>query len=92
MKAVKLTETIAVTGQISPAQVPEIAAAGFKVLVNNRPDGEESGQPDSALIEADGHKYIVVALAENADGGQWLSRLIKPIHAFKLQASEVITM
>ena len=37
---------------------------------------------DSALVEADGHKYIVVALAENPDGGQWLSSLIKPIHAF----------
>jgi len=37
---------------------------------------------DSALIEADGRKYIIVALAENPDGGQWLSRLIKPVHAF----------
>lgn len=37
---------------------------------------------DSALIEADGRKYIIVALAENSDGGQWLSRLIKPVHAF----------
>jgi beta-lactamase class A len=35
---------------------------------------------DSALVEADGHKYIIVALAENSDGGKWLSRLIKPIH------------
>lgn len=37
---------------------------------------------DSALIEEDGHKYIVVALAENPEGGKWLSRLIKPIHDF----------
>ena len=37
---------------------------------------------DSALIEADGRKYIIVALAESTSGGQWLSRLIKPIHAF----------
>ena len=37
---------------------------------------------DSALIEAEGHKYIVVALAENKSGGLWLSRLIKPIHEF----------
>ncbi|MEN8106775.1 MAG: serine hydrolase [Pseudomonadota bacterium] len=37
---------------------------------------------DSALIEAEGHKYIVVALAENQSGGAWLSRLIKPIHEF----------
>jgi uncharacterized protein (TIGR01244 family) len=52
MNAVKLTETIAVAGQISPAHVDQIAAAGFKVLVNNRPDGEEAGQPSSAQIEA----------------------------------------
>jgi len=37
---------------------------------------------DSALVEANGHKYIVVALAENKSGGLWLSRMIKPIHQF----------
>jgi beta-lactamase class A len=37
---------------------------------------------DSALVEAEGHKYILVALAENSNGGEWLSRLIKPIHEF----------
>ena len=52
MNAVKLTETIAVAGQISPEQVAEIAAAGYQVLVNNRPDGEEPGQPASAQFEA----------------------------------------
>jgi beta-lactamase class A len=41
---------------------------------------------DSALVEADGHKYIVVALAENPDGGQWLASLIKPIHAHMVPA------
>jgi beta-lactamase class A len=35
---------------------------------------------DSALIEAKGIKYIVVGLAENVNGGEWLSRMIKPIH------------
>jgi uncharacterized protein (TIGR01244 family) len=52
MKTLKITDTIAVSGQISPAQVAELAEAGFKVLVNNRPDGEEAGQPGSAEIEA----------------------------------------
>jgi uncharacterized protein (TIGR01244 family) len=52
MNAVKLTETVAVAGQISPAHVAGIAEAGYRVLVNNRPDGEEAGQPDSAGIEA----------------------------------------
>jgi beta-lactamase class A len=37
---------------------------------------------DSAIVEADGHKYIIVALAEDPDGGTWLSRLIGPIHQF----------
>jgi len=51
MNPVRLTDTIAVAGQIGPDQVPQIAAAGYKVLVNNRPDGEEPGQPDSVQIE-----------------------------------------
>lgn len=51
MNAFKLTETIAVAGQINPAQVAGIAAEGYRVLVNNRPDGEEAGQPSSAQIE-----------------------------------------
>ena len=37
---------------------------------------------DSAIVEAEGHKYIIVALAEDANGGTWLSRLIQPIHQF----------
>ena len=52
MNAAQLTDSIAVAGQVTPAQVAEIAEAGFKVLVNNRPDGEEPGQPTSAQIEA----------------------------------------
>ena len=35
---------------------------------------------DSAIVEAGGKKYIVVGLAEDANGGVWLSRMIKPIH------------
>ena len=37
---------------------------------------------DSAIVEADGHKYIIVGLAENKSGGKWLSSMIKPIHQF----------
>jgi len=37
---------------------------------------------DSAIVEAEGHKYIIVALAEDPDGGTWLSRLIQPVHQF----------
>ena len=39
-------------GQIEPQQVDKIAAQGFKTIINNRPEGEEIGQPDGAEIEA----------------------------------------
>ena len=35
---------------------------------------------DSAIVEAGNNKYIVVGLVEDANGGVWLSRMIKPIH------------
>jgi uncharacterized protein (TIGR01244 family) len=52
MNVYKLTETVAVSGQIRPEVVPQIAEAGYKVLINNRPDGEEPGQPSNADIAA----------------------------------------
>jgi uncharacterized protein (TIGR01244 family) len=52
MRILKLSETVAVSAQIAEADVADIAAAGFKVLINNRPDGEEGGQPENAKIEA----------------------------------------
>lgn len=35
---------------------------------------------DSALVEANGFKYIVVAMAEDARGGKWLADMITPLH------------
>ncbi len=50
MRAAQLSDTLSVSGQISVADVAAIAAAGFKVLINNRPDHEEVNQPTSADI------------------------------------------
>ena len=52
MKIVKLEDTVGVSAQITTDNVAEIAAAGYKVLINNRPDGEEAGQPVNADIAA----------------------------------------
>ena len=41
-----------VAGQVAPADVPALAAEGVTMIVNNRPDGEEAGQPSGAEIEA----------------------------------------
>jgi sulfide:quinone oxidoreductase len=41
---------LAVTGQVRLADLPGIAER-FATLINNRPDGEEPGQPTSAELE-----------------------------------------
>jgi uncharacterized protein (TIGR01244 family) len=52
MNIVKLTDSIGVSAQIRPQDVAAIAAAGYKVLINNRPDGEDHDQPTSAELAA----------------------------------------
>lgn len=52
MQMYKLNEHVAVAPQIGVADVARVAQAGYKVLVNNRPDGEDPAQPGSAEIAA----------------------------------------
>ncbi len=48
----KVTDAFSVAPQITPQDVPAIAARGFVMLINNRPDGEAPGQPTSAEMQA----------------------------------------
>jgi len=49
----RLTADIAVAGQLDPSAMADAAAAGFRSVVNNRPDFEGGPtQPTSASIEA----------------------------------------
>ena len=48
----KLDDKTWVSGQIAPHEVAELAKNGVTMLVNNRPDGEEPGQPLAGEIEA----------------------------------------
>ena len=41
-----------VSGQLRPDEVAGLAERGVAMIVNNRPDGEEPGQPPGADIEA----------------------------------------
>lgn len=48
-----LSDTVLVAGrQLRPDDMDAVVAAGVALVVNNRPDGEEPGQPTSAEIEA----------------------------------------
>lgn len=48
-----VTEDFSVSPQIAPGDVAAAAAQGFKLIINNRPDGEQPGQPTNAEIEAE---------------------------------------
>jgi uncharacterized protein (TIGR01244 family) len=48
----KLDDKTWVSGQVAPHEVAELAQGGVTMLVNNRPDGEEPGQPLAGEIEA----------------------------------------
>lgn len=48
----QVTDQFSVAPQIELDDIPRAAQAGFKLLINNRPDGEQPGQPTSAEVEA----------------------------------------
>ena len=63
-----IDDRIAVAPQIAPEDVPAIAAAGFVAIINNRPDGEEPGQPAGdairAVAEAAGLAYTAIPVTQ----------------------------
>ena len=48
----QLDERTLVDGQIGPGDVASLKEMGVTLIVNNRPDGEDAGQPTSEEIEA----------------------------------------
>lgn len=46
----RLSPRIWVAGQMWPEDIADLQAAGFTILVNHRPDGEEDGQPTAEDI------------------------------------------
>ena len=47
----KLTAGLSVMPQITPQDIPAIAAAGYRAIICNRPDGEGADQPNFEEIE-----------------------------------------
>ena len=48
----QLDDTTLVSGQIAPEDMPALKDQGVSLIINNRPDGEDPGQPLAADIEA----------------------------------------
>jgi sulfide:quinone oxidoreductase len=87
----KITDELSVSPQISAADAAAIAAAGFRAVICNRPDGESADQPPSdavaAAVKAAGLEWrmLPVTQVSRADVdafGKLLTELPKPVLAF----------
>jgi uncharacterized protein (TIGR01244 family) len=70
----KIDEDLYVAGQVRAEEMAAIKDAGISMIVNNRPDHEEPGQPSAAEVEAAaraaGIDYRYVPVASGFSAGQ----------------------
>jgi sulfide:quinone oxidoreductase len=89
----KLNEEISVTTQLSPEDIAQAKAQGFKSIICNRPDNEEETQPNFCLLQdhADNHGLEIkhlpvpcpnVTVNDIHEFRQCLEELPKPVLAF----------
>lgn len=83
----QIDDGVAVAGQITPADTADIAAAGFRSIICNRPDGEEAGQPTYAEVAAAAGKAgLTISFVPVRSGGMTVDDVEKMAAA--LEASE----
>lgn len=93
MDTTRIAADVSVAGQITAADIPDLASEGFRSLICNRPDGEGAGQPSFAEIEAAARgagleaRYIPIVpgeagVAEVEAFAKALAELPRPILAF----------
>ncbi|WBY16728.1 TIGR01244 family sulfur transferase [Erythrobacteraceae bacterium WH01K] len=51
MTSAQVSEAFAVSSQIRPGDLQDIADAGYRTVICNRPDGEEPDQPTAASMQ-----------------------------------------
>jgi uncharacterized protein (TIGR01244 family) len=56
MSITEIAPGYAVSPQIAPEDVAEIAARGFRSIICNRPDGESPGQPPVDAVRAEAER------------------------------------
>jgi uncharacterized protein (TIGR01244 family) len=63
----RVTDDFSVAPQLAPEDLATAAAQGFKLIVNNRPDGEAPGQPTGAQMaeaaQAAGLAYVHIPVS-----------------------------
>lgn len=84
LNMIPLDERTLVTGQIQPKDLEQIAKAGVRLVVNNRPDGEAlMGQPSTARLEevarAKGLDFIDLPFTMNTLTPELVARFAKAV-------------
>lgn len=81
----RIDDTISVAPQIAPEQVADLAAAGFRGIVNNRPEGEELSQPTGdavrAAAEAAGLSYAAIPVTHAGFSATQVEAMAKALEA-----------
>ena len=62
MKKTQVNEQLSFSDQIALDEIATLAEQGIKVLICNRPDGEEAGQLTAAQIETEASKHGITFL------------------------------
>jgi uncharacterized protein (TIGR01244 family) len=96
-----VTDQLAVAPQLQPEDMATAAAMGFRLVINNRPDAEQPGQPDAARMqaaaEAAGLSYRHIPIIGRATPDQLqqiealLSEATGPVLAFCRSGTRSIT-
>lgn len=82
---IKLADGFFVAPQIAPEDVLPAKAMGVTLIINNRPDGEEPGQPRGAAIEAAaksaGVAYVAIPVSGAGIGPEHLDAFDRAVAA-----------
>ena len=103
MQTKKLSDKLFVSGQLASSEVAEAAAAGFRSIIVNRPDGEGEEQPTFSEIEAAARaagmeaRYLPVEIGmagpdDAAAFGLLMDELPKPVLGFCRSGARTTTL
>lgn len=82
---IPLDTTILVAGQIGPGDIATAQAQGVTTVINNRPDGEQAGQPTGDEIEAAaaaaGMAYLAIPVAHAGIAPEQVDEMVAALEA-----------
>src|SRR6476469_6247256 len=88
----QLDDKVMVSGQVAPHEVAGLAEQGVTMLVNNRPDGEEPGQPlageieDAAAIAGIDYRFVPIIRGIGPADVEEMQKALRAAEGGKLRA------